>query len=224
MNYKKTVIILVTFISSITCLTIFILTSNHTKETAITFNELIKESDCCVRVYLKNLDGSFATSKKIGKNYYIDMRVFRSGERDLNVLEETITIIQENEPYLETYKLDEIPGYILFLTKADNENAYYVTGGKSGVIRTDYMYLYAINDGLQEELDEYFTDVFIFEEWRKNIYNFSADMISVTNKNSTTYTYYIPLPDTTFSWELLSPYYTTTEPLLETTTAPADND
>lgn len=219
-KFRNIIIFSILFIFLVTCsISILIATK------PITFDELIEESDCCVRVYLKNLDGSLATSKKIGKNYYIDMRVFRNGERDLNVLEEKITIIQENEPYLETYKLDEIPGYILFLTKADTENTYYVTGGKSGVIRTDYTHLYAIDDNLQQELNEYFTDVFVFEEWRKNIYNFSADMISEANKDSTTHEYAIPLPETTFSWDILSPSYSESyTTLLETTTAPADNN
>ena len=189
-----------------------------------TFDKLAEESDCCVFV---SLFGPFAydeeaISKKVGNNYYIDMWVAYYFERDRNFFPERITIIQEDEPFLETVDPEFSSSmYLLFLTKADEENTYYVTGGKNGVIRKSNPFFKAKNDNLNSELQEKFKDTEALENWLENNYKFSYDMIP----DDSTWEYTTFPPDTTFSWDILSPSYTesyTTETQLETTTNPID--
>jgi len=200
------------------------LLGNYPKEKNSIFDELIENSDCCVEVSLTGPHTGHATSRKVGKDYYIDMWVLHRGERDHNFFEEKITIIQEDEPYLETPDLEfSTPYYLLFLTKTDTENTYYITGGKNSVIRTNGLEFKAINDDLNMELNKLFADQNALDNWRKNIYNFSSAMIPEDSTwEYTTFPHYdtfswdmLTLPDTTLSTEL---YTQEIKPHTETST------
>lgn len=228
MKHKKIIVFFIILIFLVACSMAVLTSSESLGKANLTFNELIEKSDCCVFV---SLFGPFAydeeaISKKVGNNYYIDMWVAHCSERDRNFFPERITIIQEDEPFLETVDPEFSSSmYLLFLTKADEENTYYVTGGKNGVIRISNPFFKAKNDNLNSELQEKFKDTEALENWLENNYKFSYDMIP----DDSTWEYTTFPPDTTFSWDILSPSYTesntnTTEIPIESTTAPADNN
>ncbi len=207
MRHKKIIVffILLTFLA--TCTVAILISPNSLEKANLTFDELIKESDCCVCV---SLFGTFyydeeAISKKVDNNYHIDMWVEYHFERDRNFFPERITIIQEEEPFLETVDLEfSSSTYLLFLTKADEENTYYVTGGKNGVIRIRNPFFKAKNANLNSELQEKFKNTETLYNWLENNYKFSSDM----TPDDSTWEYTTFTPSTTFSWDILSSSYT----------------
>lgn len=207
MKHKKIIVFLIVLIFLVTCSIAVLISPKSLGKANLTFDELIEESDCCVSV---SLFGPFAyderaTSKKVGNNYYIDMWVAYYFERDRNFFPERITIIQEDEAFLETVDPEFSSSmYLLFLTKADEENTYYVTGGKNGVIRIRNPFFKAKNDNLNSELQEKFKDTEVLYNWLENTYKFSSDMIP----DDSTWEYTTFPPSTTFSWDILSPSYT----------------
>ena len=228
MKTQKFIITLILLVFLTGCSNANTLSSSISKEKNSIFDELIENSDCCVEVSLTGPHTGHATSRKVGKDYYIDMWVLHRGERDHNFFEEKITIIQEDEPYLETPDLEfSTPYYLLFLTKTDTENTYYITGGKNSVIRTNGLEFKAINDDLNMELNKLFTDGNALDNWRKNIYNFSSAMIPEDSTwEYTTFPHYdtfswdmLTIPDTTTPTEL---YTEGTKPHIETSTTTPD--
>lgn len=222
MNYKKIVKIIgfsILFIFLVTCSIAILISSKSIGKVNLTFDELIKESDCCVFVSLFGAfyDDERACSKKVGNNYHIDMWVAYYFERDRNFFPERITIIQEDEPFLETVDPEFSSSmYLLFLTKADEENTYYVTGGKNGVIRIRIPFFKAENDNLNSELQEKFIDTEALENWLESTYKFSSDITTLP-------------PDTTlFPWDTYSvsdsTVYTEPEHPPVSTTAPPNNN
>ena len=218
-KFRNIIIFSILFIFLATCSIAILISSKSLGKVNLTFDELIKESDCCVSVSLFGpfADDERARSKKVGNNYYIDMWVAYYFERDRDFFPERITIIQEDEPFLETVDLEFSSSmYLLFLTKGDEENTYYVTGGKNGVIRIRIPFFKAENDNLNSELQEKFKDRDALYNWLESTYKFSSDITTLP-------------PDTTlFPWDIYSVSDSTvyTEPKHPpvSTTAPPNNN
>ena len=139
--------------------------SNDTETQQLTINEIIEQSDGCIRI---STHGMRKITTQEGDTYFTNVLPIKSNIKDIPVAHEAevIKIVQKGENYI---KKDE--SYIIFVNRSEtDENHYYVTGGKSGVIklekhfntdRDDYadkykMKLKCLDEDLQKSTEEYF--------------------------------------------------------------------
>lgn len=159
-------------------------TNDVSENTSSTFQKLIEESDCCVLISVNPKDKTDFNSKIIGDEYYTDVKVndFSEYSDIFDAFPERITVIQKESAFLEeTNETKRTRFYYLFLNKSEVENTYYITNNKTGVIETDFNYLYPLDESLSEELNTKFDDKqhkpdSRFRSWLTNEYNFSETM------------------------------------------------
>ena len=187
---KKKLIILVTSLVLMLVITVGVIAFNYPEnKSEWTLQRLIEESDCCV--VLENVEwhfcytGPYVETKENECSNREEIRVI--DERDeLYFPDGHFILVQEFKDYKPTLEYTagdlgvERPPYILFLSKAQDGDYYYITGGKSGAIK--------ITDDSLEPLDEnlkfavwlkFENDYGKFEHWRVNEYEFSDNMIPV---------------------------------------------
>lgn len=153
-----------------------------------TFDKLIEESDCCVLVSVNPKNKTEFNSKTIDDEYYTDVKVgdFSEYSEIFDILPERITIIQKGSAFLEeTNETKRTRFYYLFLNKSEVENTYYITNNKTGVIETDFNYLYPLDESLSEEFNRKFNDKqhkpdSLFRSWLTNEYKFSETMYEIS--------------------------------------------
>ncbi len=161
-----------------------------------TLEKLIAESDCCVKITTSYSGYCYqAIPKEPLKeiyekdgNFYQEVVVDRNSKNLEYFDDMEITIIQEDEIYLNEH------GYILFLTKAEEDDCYYVTGGKNGVVKlvnygfSENAYIEELvygkfrsdNKVLENEFNEKFKDFSAFWDWVASEDNkFSDKMIPI---------------------------------------------
>lgn len=149
----------------ILCILSFTACSTQTEEQQLTINDIIEQSDGCIRISTHDIR---KITTQEGDTYFTKVLPIKSNIKELPVAHEAalITIVQEGENYI---KKDE--SYIIFVNRSETEeNLFYVTGGKSGVIklqkefntdRDDYadkykMKLKCLDEDLQKSTEEYF--------------------------------------------------------------------
>ena len=170
-------------------------TNEASKNKLITFQELVEKSDCCVIVSINPNDKTELNSKEINGEYYTDVKVggFSEYSEIFDILPERITIIQKGSAFLEeTNETKTTRFYYLFLNKSEVENTYYITNNKTGVIETDFNYLYPFDKNLSKELNEKFYDKrhkpdSRFRSWLIDEYKFSEIMyetFDITTKDN----------------------------------------
>lgn len=192
---KKFIIIIVSIV--VVVVSVCVIAFNYpVNESEWTFEKLIEESDCCVQINTSYAGYCYQAipEEPLREVYEKDGKFYQ--EVVVNTNPKTveffgdmeITIIQEDEIYLNE------PSYILFLTKAEDDDCYYVTGGKNGVIKlvnyglVEHAYIEEFaygdfrseNKVLEKEFNEKFRDYSVFWDWAASEDNeFSNKMISV---------------------------------------------
>ncbi|MBE6749348.1 MAG: hypothetical protein E7557_09010 [Ruminococcaceae bacterium] len=186
---KKLNILVISFVLIIVTSVGVIIFNYPANKSEWTLEKLIAESDCCV--VLRDVRGYFCytgpyveTKENEGSNRE---EILVVDERDeLYFPDKHFILVQEFKDYKPT--LEYIPGdsgsdrppYILFLTKADDGDYYYITGGKSGAIKIIDDRLEALDENLKFEVWLKFkNDYKNFEQWRINEYEFSDKMIPI---------------------------------------------
>ncbi len=194
---KKKLIVLVTSFALMVVITVGVIAFNYPEnKSEWTLQRLIDESDCCVQITTSYSGYCYQAIPKepLKEVYEKDDKFYQEVVVDRNPKnvkffdDMEITIIQEDEIYLNGY------GYILFLTKTEEEDCYYVTGGKNGVVKlvnygfSENAYIEELvygkfrsdNKVLENEFNEKFTDYNAFYDWVESEDNkFSDNMIPV---------------------------------------------
>ena len=188
---KKKFVIIIVSIVVVVAVSVGVIAFNYPEnKSEWTLQRLIDESDCCVRIDT-SYDGFFCGNaipseplkdvyEKDGK-FYQEVIVTFAGEKREIFIEYNkkdvfdapsyeITIIQEGEKFLNEHQ------YILFLTKAEEDDCYYVLGGKDGAIELDDFKFKPLNKGLNRELRSFFKDYDGFCDWLIEDYEFSENM------------------------------------------------
>lgn len=166
----------------------------HEKNSVWTMERLMKESDCCVQIstsyrgycYQAIPEEPLKEVYEKDGNFYQEVVVSTSPKTVEYFDDMEITIIQEKEQYLNEH------AYIVFLTKAEEDDCYYVSGGKNGVIKLvnfglgehayaeEFVYgkFRSDNKVLEKEFNEKFEDYSAFCDWEESEDNkFSEEMI-----------------------------------------------
>lgn len=180
----------------------------NSENTSTQFQKLVDESDCCVIVSVNPKEKDEFDSKEINGEYYTDVKVesFSEYPEVFDIFPERITVIQKGSAFLEeANQANRTRFYYLFLNKTEDENTYYLTYNKSGAIETDFNYLYPLDKGLTEDLNEKFTHKrhkpdLLFRVWITSEYEFSEVMYEtfessikdVTTENTATNLYTTP--------------------------------
>lgn len=159
-----------------------------TERIECTFDKLVQESDCCVLVSVNPKEQEKFNSKVENGEYFTDVKVesFSEYSEDYNFFPERITVIQKGTAFLEETNADKKTRfYYLFLNKTIDENVYYLTNNKSGVIETNFSYLCPLDENLSKELNQKFTHNHrkpdsLFRNWLVNEYEFSSAMYETT--------------------------------------------
>lgn len=193
---KKLIISVISFVLIIVIFVGVIIFNYPENETEWTLVRLIEESDCCVGIHTSYAGFCYQAIpeeplkevyEKDGK-FYQEV-VVSTTPRTVEYFDDMeITIIQEKENYLNEHT------YIVFLTKAEENDCYYVTGGKNGVIKCvnsglgEHAYIEEFvygkfrseNKVLEKEFNENFKDYSAFWDWSASEYNkFSEKMIPI---------------------------------------------
>lgn len=192
---KKLIIIVSIVVVFATCVGVIIFNYPSNKS-EWTLEKLIEESDCCVQINTSYRGYCYQAIpeeplkevyEKDGK-FYQEV-VVSTTPRTVEYFDDMeITIIQENESYLNEH------AYIVFLTKAEEDDCYYILGGKNGVIKLvnyglgENAYIEELfygkfrsgNKALEKEFNENFKDYSAFWDWSASEYNkFSDKMIPI---------------------------------------------
>ncbi len=198
MKRKLIVRISVVVFSAVVGVVLFVCSRNQSEQL---LEKIIAESDCCV--CLSSIGGGTLSSdngiaitddlKFIEKENNVETSVEKIvglAEEDAYFPDFEVTLVKQYEngksiiEYADEFVCEKIsdirPLYILFLSKSDDGDYYYITGGKSGAIK--------ITDDSLEPLDKnlkfavwlkFENDYGKFEHWRVNEYEFSDNMIPV---------------------------------------------
>lgn len=197
---KKSVIIIVSIVVVLATSVGVIAFSYPRNKSEWTLQRLIVESDCCVQIYTSYAGFCYQAIpeeplkdvyKKDG-NFYQEV-VVNTNPKTVDYFDDMeITIIQENELYLNEHS------YILFLTKAEEDDCYYVTGGKNGVIKLvnyglgEHAYIEELlygkfrseNKLLEKEFNEKFKDLTEFWNWAESEDNKFSDKMTPIEKTT----------------------------------------
>lgn len=95
----------------------------------VSLQELRNSSELCVYIAT---DEIYKPQRKETK-VYTEVETVPISEWQLEHLEDNITIIEDDISYIEPDRV-----YIVFLSKAENDDEYYLSGGKSGIFTLDY--------------------------------------------------------------------------------------
>lgn len=136
--------------------------STNTEAQQLTINYIIEQSEYCVVVSTISAQNKETAHKD--SFYYTQVNILWGGTDELP---EYITIVQENSNYI---KKDSI--YILFLNKDSiNEDNFFTTYGKSGVIQVNGNDIKCLDKSLQRSADKIFgTNLDEFNAWMKSEY------------------------------------------------------
>jgi len=168
----------------------------HEKNSEWTMERLVEESDCCVQISTSYIGYCYQAIPKepLKEVYEKDGKIYQevvvsTSPKTVKFFDDMeITIIQENEQYLNEH------AYIVFLTKAEEDDCYYVSGGKNGVIKLvnfgfgEHAYIEEFiygkfrsdNKVLEKEFNEKFEDYSAFCDWEESEDNkFSDKMIPI---------------------------------------------
>ncbi len=182
---KKKLIVLVITVGVVIVAVVAATVFNHQKsKSEWTLERLIKESDCCVQIstsyrgycYRAIPEEPLKEVYEKDGNFYQEVVVSTTPKTVGFFDDMEITIIQENEQYLNEH------AYIVFLTKAEDEDCYYVSGGKDGVIKLvnhelgEHAYIEEFiygkfrsdNEILEKEFNKKFEDYRAFREWEES--------------------------------------------------------
>ena len=192
--------------SAIVGIVLFICSRNQSEQL---LEKIITESDCCV--CLSSIGG--ATLSSDSDIEITDDLKFMETKDTVETSVEEIIGLSDEEIYFPDYEVtlakqyedgkpiieyaDEYvcekpsavrPLYILFLSKADDGDYYYITGGKSGAIELGYSVFKPLDKKLSlGVLFKFKSDIKVFCEWYENEYEFSENMIPVKSVNSAFY-------------------------------------
>lgn len=193
---KKLSILVISFVLMIVMAVGVIVFNYPENKSEWTLQRLIDESDCCVQITTSYSGYCYQAIpeeplkevyEKDGK-FYQEVVVSTTPRTVEYFDDREITIIQENENYLNEH------AYIVFLTKAEEDDCYYILGGKNGVIKlvnygfSENAYIEELvygkfrsdNKVLEKEFDEKFNDYNAFYDWVESEDNkFSDKMIPV---------------------------------------------
>lgn len=188
--------VLVVVFSAIVLIFLFIFSKNQSEQT---LEKIIEETDCCV--CLGSIGGATLSSdidigltgdlKFIEKENNAETcveKIIGLGDEDVYFPDFEVTLVKQYEDgktiieYADEFVCEKIsdirPLYILFLSKSDDGDYYYITGGKSGAIE--------LNERGMKPLDKRLTlgvllkfknDIKVFLEWYENEYDFSVKMV-----------------------------------------------
>ena len=188
--------VLVVVFSAIVLIFLFIFSRNQSEQT---LEKIIEESDCCV--CLGSIGGATLSSDidigLTGDLNFIEKennaetcveKIIGLGDEDVYFPDFEVTLVKQYEDgktiieYADEFVCEKIsdirPLYILFLSKSDDGDYYYITGGKSGAIE--------LNERGMKPLDKRLTlgvllkfknDIKVFLEWYGNEYEFSDKMV-----------------------------------------------
>ncbi len=187
---KKKLIVLVTSFALMVVITVGVIAFNYPEnKSEWTLEKLIAESDCCV--VLREVNGKFCYTGpyvEVKENEINDCEylLFLDERDELYFPDGHFILVQDvkdHKPtleYIPGYLGSDRPPYILFLTKAQDGDYYYITGGKSGAIKITEDGLEPLDENLKFEVWLKFENNYRkFEQWRINEYKFSANMIPV---------------------------------------------
>ncbi|MBO7179535.1 MAG: hypothetical protein J6V78_04260 [Clostridia bacterium] len=188
---KKLIVLLVSIvvlIVSVVGVTIFNYQKNKSEWT---LERLIEESDCCVgiKTSYKGYCNRAIPKEPLKEVYEKDGKVYQevvvsATPRTVEYFDDMeITIIQENENYLNEH------AYIVFLTKAEEDDCYYILGGKNGVIKLvnyglgEHAYIEELvygkfrseNKVLEKKFNKKFKDFTAFWNWAESEDNVFSD-------------------------------------------------
>ncbi len=196
MKKKLIVRISVVVLSAIVGVVLFVCSRNQSEQL---LERIIAESDCCV--CLSSIGGPTLSSdsdieitddlKFIEKENNVETSVEKIvglAEEDAYFPDFEVTLVKQYEngksiiEYADEFVCEKIsdirPLYILFLSKSDDGDYYYITGGKSGAIELEIGGMNPIDKRLTlGVLLKFKNDINVFCEWYENEYEFSDKMV-----------------------------------------------
>lgn len=196
MKKKLIVRISVVVFSAVVGVVLFVCSRNQSEQL---LEKIIAESDCCV--CLGSIGGSTLSSdsdieitddlKFIEKENNVETSVEKIvglAEEDAYFPDFEVTLVKQYEDgksiieYADEYVCEKIfdirPLYILFLSKSDDGDYYYITGGKSGAIELKIRGMNPLDKRLTlGVLLKFKNDINVFREWYENEYEFSDKMV-----------------------------------------------
>lgn len=193
---KKLIVVLTLFVVMIVTVVGVIAFNYCTNKSEWTLERLIEKSDCCVQITTSYSGYCYQAipEEPLKEVYEKDGKFYQEVVVDTNLKtveffdDMEITIIQEDENYLKEH------AYIVFLTKAEEDDCYYILGGKNGVIKlvnyglSENAYIEELvygkfrsdNKVLEKEFDAKFNDYNAFYDWVESEDNkFSNKMIPI---------------------------------------------